>query len=403
MDRYRKLLQLVDIRDNFFFSWSYPLMHRLQRNLCKQETEHSSERTMFVWNEHLTHQTRVTLKSTLWTVPLIHGFFKQVELSTGGNTFIFTLIARRSCQFAGTRYEKRGVNSIGQAANEVEIEQIVWQRMHSDCPSQISSSVQIRGSIPLSWSQKSTVLKVKPDIEFSVGNYKGTKLHFESLRRRYEAPQIILNLLKASQIKHREYIMHHEFQNAVAFINQGLAEKDQVEFLSLDLDAAFKDEKTDEVTELKAKVAPALKKIGIFSCKMPQSVNFKAMSDLSYISCSHQKGILRANCLDSLDRTNVAQYVYGMVALGQQLHTLKLIESQELKFSDPLAYDLMNIYQAMGDALSRQYAGSPAHHKIFAKIRGQNKMATQFQELMKSIQRHYSNSFTDGTKQQAID
>lgn len=46
--------------------------------------------------------------------------------------------------------------------------------------------------------------------------------------------------LQSSKIKHREYILHEEFKNAVDFINDGLAEKDQVTFLSLDLDAVFK-------------------------------------------------------------------------------------------------------------------------------------------------------------------
>ena len=77
-----------------------------------------------------------------------------------------------------------------------------------------------------------------------------------------------------------------------------------------------------------------------------------------------QKGILRTNCLDSLDRTNFAQYVFGVVALGYQLDDLRITESRELDFKNSLAYDLMSIYQAMGDALSRQYGGSPAHQKV---------------------------------------
>lgn len=35
-----------------------------------------------------------------------------------------------------------------------------------------------------------------------------------------------------------------------------------------------------------------------------------------------QHGVLRTNCIDSLDRTNVAQFSFGMLALGQQLHAL---------------------------------------------------------------------------------
>lgn len=57
-----------------------------------------------------------------------------------------------------------------------------------------------------------------------------------------------------------------------------------------------------------------------------------------------------------------------MVALGHQLYTLGITGSQELDFEDPLAYDVMNIYQAMGDAIAKQYSGSPAHQKVRLKL-----------------------------------
>ncbi|XP_021719947.1 phosphoinositide phosphatase SAC2-like [Chenopodium quinoa] len=412
-NRYKKLLQLVDIRDNFFFSYSYPLMHRVQHNLNSQEMRFSYD-NMFVWNEYLSYQIRESIKSTIWTVALIHGFFKQVELCTSGKNFILTLIARRSCQFAGTRYEKRGVNEKGQAANDVEVEQTVWPIINSKRPTEITSIVQNRASIPLCWSQKPSLFNLKPDILLSEGNhvYDATQLHFKNMRLRYGVPIIILNLIKSSKETHREYLLHKKFEEAVNFVNAELDVEDRVDFVSLDLDAAFRDEKTDELKKLQGLVENALSKTGIFSYQMAQNVNNKSSLDSSYVGinssdsnniCNNQKGIIRVNCLDSLDRTNFAQYVYGLVSLGHQLHTLGIIESQVINIEDPLACDLMSLYQAMGDALSRQYGGSPAHHKIFSKIRGQYKMASQFQEFMKSIQRHCSNSFTDGAKQHAID
>ena len=46
-----------------------------------------------------------------WVVPLIHGFFQQRTLAVFGQTLTIALIARRSRHFAGTRYQKRGVNN----------------------------------------------------------------------------------------------------------------------------------------------------------------------------------------------------------------------------------------------------------------------------------------------------
>lgn len=77
-----------------------------------------------------------------------------------------------------------------------------------------------------------------------------------------------------------------------------------------------------------------------------------------------QKGVLRTNCIDCLDRTNVAQYAYGLVALGQQMYALGFIESSDIDLDNPLAEDLMRVYEAMGDTLALQYGGSAAHNKV---------------------------------------
>ncbi len=46
--------------------------------------------------------------------------------------------------------------------------------------------------------------------------------------------------------------------------------------------------------------------------------------------CLYQQGVLRTNCIDCLDRTNVAQFAYGLVALGLQLYLLGVGESPEI-------------------------------------------------------------------------
>lgn len=79
---------------------------------------------------------------------------------------------------------------------------------------------------------------------------------------------------------------------------------------------------------------------------------------------TYQKGVLRTNCIDCLDRTNVAQYAYGMAALGQQLHALGVKDSAKIDLDDPLAEELMGFYERMGDTLAHQYGGSAAHNKV---------------------------------------
>lgn len=77
-----------------------------------------------------------------------------------------------------------------------------------------------------------------------------------------------------------------------------------------------------------------------------------------------QRGVLRTNCIDCLDRTNVAQYAYGLVALGHQLHALGFIDVENIDLDSPLADNLMKLYEEMGDILALQYGGSAAHNKV---------------------------------------
>jgi len=46
--------------------------------------------------------------------------------------------------------------------------------------------------------------------------------------------------------------------------------------------------------------------------------------------CGFQHGVLRTNCIDCLDRTNVAQFAFGLVGFGRQLYMLGLSDSLEI-------------------------------------------------------------------------
>ncbi|XP_017607067.1 phosphoinositide phosphatase SAC2-like isoform X2 [Gossypium arboreum] len=438
--RYKKLLSTVDLTKDFFFSYTYNVMHSLQRNLCRNETGEVPYETMFVWNEFLTRGIRNTLKNTLWTVALVYGFFKQVKLSVSGRDFCLTLISRRSRHYAGTRYLKRGVNEKGRVANDVETEQIVFEDVHEGCPTQISSVVQNRGSIPLFWSQETSRLNLKPDIILSKKdpNYEATRLHFEDLVRRYGNPIIILNLIKRCEKKPRESILRAEFANAIRFINKSLSKENRLRFLHWDLNRHSR--KATNVLTLLGRVADyALNLTGIFYCQVTSNRRQDGLLTLSCLVKSDecpakipseksddfekwetdvandnesisenvkppmfQTGVLRTNCIDCLDRTNVAQYAYGLVALGHQLHAMGFTESQTIDQNSPLAEDLMGVYEAMGDTLALQYGGSAAHNKIFCQRRGQWKAATQSQEFFRTLQRYYSNAYMDAEKQSAI-
>ncbi len=125
-----------------------------------------------------------------------------------------------------------------------------------------------------------------------------------------------------------------------------------------------------------------------------------------------QQGVLRTNCIDCLDRTNVAQFSIGVRALGKQFHTMGITSSDELESDSMVILILMELYSALGDKISLQYGGSEAHKKVSSRsgIVGSNLLNSvsplqhpnKHTELLTSIRRYYSNAFTDRVKQDAI-
>ncbi|XP_060172346.1 phosphoinositide phosphatase SAC3-like [Lycium barbarum] len=451
-NRYRKLLCMVDLTKDFFFSYSYHVMRSLQKNMCNNESGPDLYDTMFVWNEYLTRGIRNLLHNTIWTVALVYGFFKQDTLSLSGRDFKLTLIARRSRHYAGTRYLKRGVNENGRVANDVETEQMLFEDVAEDLPVQISSVVQNRGSIPLFWFQETSRLILKPDIILSKKDqtYEATRLHFENLAERYGNPIIILDLIKTQEKKPRESILRTEFANAIEFINKDLSEENRLRFLHWDLNKHSRGKTTNVLFSLGKVATYALNLTGFFYCQVTPAlrsegclkwptIEYAAASNVdrmrhfdpdvekqynndnsesdnsdgktsgyNYVSNGYlkpamfQRGVLRTNCIDCLDRTNVAQYAYGLAALGHQFHALGVTNSTKIDLDDPLAEELMGFYERMGDTLAHQYGGSAAHNKIFSKRRGQWKAAIQSQEFFRTLQRYYSNAYMDAEKQNAI-
>ena len=107
---------------DFFFSYTYDLTHNLQDNFVysfqnKQnykEFYESDEIPNFQWNFECFKNFRKKCSETnpnKWVVRLIHGSYEQINLELFSNIINVSLIARRLIQNAGTRYNRRGLNS----------------------------------------------------------------------------------------------------------------------------------------------------------------------------------------------------------------------------------------------------------------------------------------------------
>lgn len=124
-------------------------------------------------------------------------------------------------------------------ANDCEIE-IVLQTNCSmpSSPSSLSfaSFVQVRGSIPVHWSQETSVTVPKPPILLHKADpsYAATKRHFLDLFRRYGAPILVLDLVKQQEKRRRESIIGREFFSAVEVVNTELPHDLRVKYCGLD-------------------------------------------------------------------------------------------------------------------------------------------------------------------------
>ncbi|XP_057474155.1 phosphatidylinositol-3-phosphatase SAC1-like [Actinidia eriantha] len=453
--RYKKLLSSVDLTKDFFYSYTYPIMQSLQKNVLSMGEDGMPFENIFVWNAFLTESIRSRCKNTIWTIALVHGHFKQTRLSIFGRDFSVSLISRRSRHFAGTRYLKRGVNDRGRVANDVETEQIVLDEEAGSCKGKMSSIVQMRGSIPLFWSQEASRFSPKPDIILQRYDptYESTKLHFEDLAKRYGNPIIVLNLIKTVEKRPREMMLRREFANAVGYLNQILSEENHLKFIHWDFHKFAKSKSANVLAVLGGVASEALDLTGFYYSGKPIVLKKKATQlsrtstgrdaslrdmkvnsgDLGRIGSSNdvldslmkqdrepdsseqiskdnfggaaphfQSGVLRTNCIDCVDRTNVAQYAYGLAALGCQLRAMGLTDKAKVDADSSIAAALMDMYQSMGDALAQQYGGSAAHNTVFTERQGKWKATAQSREFLKSIKRYYSNAYTDGEKQDAI-
>jgi hypothetical protein len=189
--KYEALLRGIDAKD-FIFSYSYALHLRLQHSFSGPASPYSKrtagkpeevaqDALLYVWNSYMLDQldggvTSTTpsghcggasgLLSSGFGLALVCGSFHQRRVSLLGKPLCLTLLSRRSSEFAGTRFRKRGVNAAGNVANEVETEQIVHMEstQESSLGYRYTSFVQLRGSIPLFWTQRTSKADPMPKV-----------------------------------------------------------------------------------------------------------------------------------------------------------------------------------------------------------------------------------------------
>lgn len=409
--RFVGILNNLDLTRSFYFSYSYDITRTLQHNILRErealneghkaplDPDHND---MFVWNHHLLKPAKTALKNTYdWCIPIVHGYVDQAALSVyWGRVVYITIIARRSRFFAGARYLKRGANDLGYVANDVETEQIVAEMLttsfHAPGPAlyanpTYTSYVQHRGSIPLYWTQDSTGVSPKPDIELNLVDpfYSAAALHFDNLFERYGAPLYVLNLVKARERTPRESKLLHEYSKAVTYLNQSLPEDKKIIYHAWDMSRASKSRDQDVIGSLESIGEDIIPRTGFF-----QNGN-DAGSGLKL-----QSGVARTNCIDCLDRTNAAQFVIAKRALGHQLQALGVVDDPMVDYDSDAVNLFTHMWHDHGDTIAIQYGGSHLVNTM-ATYRKINQWTSHSRDMVESFKRYYNNSFMDAQRQEA--
>ncbi|KAK7108164.1 polyphosphoinositide phosphatase-like isoform X2 [Littorina saxatilis] len=364
----------------------------------------------FVWNNHLLKDFEGKVHHD-WILYIIHGFIGQSNIGVYGKSIYLTLIGRRSNEFAGTRFLKRGANCQGSVANEIETEQIVQDMSVTFLShTKVSSYTQLRGSVPLYWSQDLSKMVAKPPITLDQRDPYATVagLHFNQILKRYGAPIVVLNLVKTREKRRHESILSEEFVESVNYLNQFLPPEHAIQYIGFDMARVTKRKNADVMMRLARIARYCLKQTG-FHLNVPSRQADYLMKDeeLKVLrgrwnkNGCQQAGVVRTNCVDCLDRTNTAQFALGKCVLAHQLYALGVLDTPQLEFDTDCVKMLEELYEDHGDTLALQYGGSQLVHRI----KGYRKIApwtSHSRDIMQTLSRYYSNTFSDVEKQQAF-
>ncbi|KAK6127585.1 hypothetical protein DH2020_038675 [Rehmannia glutinosa] len=330
----------------------------------------------FLWNSYML-EVLIDNKLDPYLLPVMQGSFHSFQAAIGKDILDVALIARRCTRRTGTRMWRRGADADGFVANFVETEQIIQLKGYT------ASFIQVRGSIPLLWDQI-VDLTYKPKFEIVRPEEapRVVERHFLDLRKKYG------NVLAVDLVnKHGgEGRLCEKFGHAMEPIAS-----DDVRYLHFDFHRICGHVHFERLSILYDQIEDFLIKSRYLL------LNEKGEK------VEGQVGVVRTNCIDCLDRTNVTQSMIARKMLEFQLRRLGVFDAEETISTHPNFDDSFKILWANhGDDISIQYSGTPALKGDFVRC-GQRTIQGILKDGWNALMRYYLNNFCDGTKQDAID
>ncbi|PPQ66105.1 hypothetical protein CVT26_010906 [Gymnopilus dilepis] len=389
---------------NFLFSYTYDLTRRMQVQWETREAD--STRALwevvddrFFWNKYL--QTKFVEQATLhpnaaygsFILPIMYGTFDIRPTFLHGRHMYLALISRRSRYRAGTRYFRRGIDQNGHVANFNETEQVLLiegqtapgsVHINDDTFATKLSYVQIRGSVPLFWSEINT-LRYKPDLQ--IMDLKETQsamhTHLTELKKIY-GHQSLVNLVN---MKGHEKPVKEAYERYVAELDLP-----DVNYQYFDFHGECKNMRWDRISVLIDRLKDELDRYGYFQVNNGDSTPRKV-----------QTGVVRTNCMDNLDRTNVVQAAIAKYVLNQQLRSLGILSSGDgVDDYEAFSKEFRELWADHADNIAKAYGGSGALKSDFTRTNKRTRKGV-LEDGYKSIMRYLKNNFFDGARQDGFD
>ena len=322
-------------------------------------------------------------------LPIICGYIGMYDYTINNKQLQFILISRRSQNYAGTRYNTRGIDDNGNVANFCETEQILVRGDY------LFSFCQLRGSAPVFFEQ----LGITGYTDITRGKHfskEAFSKHLEEINQDFPLVYFV-NLL--NQTKSGEAPIIAEFEKQIQF----RLNNNDIRYTYFDMQNECQKDNYTNTDKLINKVKPLIE---IFNC-FSQNLHTREIY-------SYQKGTIRTNCLDCLDRTNIIQMRICWIILEIFFKKLnldnqsinKIFNSTENFFTQDTKNEFKekfkNIWAENGDEISIQYAGTASTHTTVTKTGGHSLMGL-IQHGIATVSRIYQGNFEDNFKQECID
>ncbi|KAJ3175633.1 hypothetical protein HK101_010624 [Irineochytrium annulatum] len=442
---------------HLYYSTTYDITHSVQHNFLKSTSKASTtvidDRYFFngkVQEPFLAsaNHTGDGTDSSPWIYKMICGFGGAIDISlknptlpenTPAQTYTVALLSRLNHRRLGTRYVRRGLDWDGNAANNVEMEQIVFHHDFAKYQG-ITAFCQVRGSAPAVWGQELNLdyrpeLLIadtdKPDVWRSIG------MHYTDLKKQYIGESAIDNGNDHGKVVCVNLLDDKGFEKQLTKTYEETVRRfgdSKVQYEEFPVNKWCKKMNFRNMDILVDRMRDRLINSGWFVAEG----DVPALENNTYVVSSSrplkafrlQTGIARVSCLDSLDRTNLTCSIFARYVIPYQIRALgsgaggKDLASLSSGVSavdgaspgdirDPVATlrsavepsvrVLTNLWADSGDAVSLLYAGTRALKSDVTRTGKRQWLRGSLDDGLNSLTRYYLNNFSDGRKQDGYD